>query len=143
MYLHLFNKENIQIESSSSLYIYKHPECTILQDRISKEEEREDPRRDTSIFDYKYSYTQFSHPMQGNYSTYRINSSTRIPQEIPQLQGSSHADRYKASSTEWSRNTILVTSTQVHYLNHCTLQYGAHSISSLSREQSSFVCRLW
>ena len=31
---------------------------------------------------------------KGNYSTYRINSSTRILQEILQLQGSSHADRY-------------------------------------------------
>ena len=42
-------------------------------------------------------HTQFSHPMLGNYSTYRINSPTRILQEILQLQGSSHTDRYKAS----------------------------------------------
>ena len=31
---------------------------------------------------------------------------------------------------EWSRNTILVTSTQVHYLSHCTVQYGAHLLIS-------------
>ena len=37
------------------------------------------------------------------YSTYRINSSTRILQEILQLQGSSRADQYKASSSNCSR----------------------------------------
>ena len=36
------------------------------------------------------------------YSTYRINSSTRILQEILQLQGSSRADQYKASSSNCS-----------------------------------------
>ena len=41
-------------------------------------------------------------PCKENYSTYRINSSTRILQEILQLQGSSHADRYKASSNKCS-----------------------------------------
>ena len=30
---------------------------------------------------------------------------------------------------ERSRNTVLVTSTQVHYLSHCTVQYGTHSLS--------------
>ena len=46
-----------------------------------------------------------SHPVQGNYSTYRINSSTRILQEIPQLQSSSHADTYKASSSDCSHTS--------------------------------------
>ena len=41
-------------------------------------------------------------PCKGNYSTHRINSSTRILQEILQLQGSSHAGRYKASSSNCS-----------------------------------------
>ena len=41
-------------------------------------------------------------PCKGNYSTYRINSSTRNLQEILQLQGSSHAGRYKASSSKCS-----------------------------------------
>ena len=31
---------------------------------------------------------------------------------------------------ERSRNTVLVTSTQVHYLSHRTVQYGAHSFGS-------------
>ena len=49
----------------------------------------------------------FSHTIQSsrgkeNYSTYRINSFTRILQEILQLQGSFHADRYKASSSNCS-----------------------------------------
>ena len=37
------------------------------------------------------------------FSTYRINSSTRILQEILQLQGSSRADQYKASSSDCPR----------------------------------------
>ena len=39
---------------------------------------------------------------QENYSTYRINSSTRILQEILQLQGSSCAGRYQVSSSNCS-----------------------------------------
>ena len=84
---------------------------------ISKEEEREDPRRDTSVFfecsgvstynPFYKNYTQSSKfpviPCQDNYSTYRINSSTRNLQEILQLQGSSRADHYKASSSSCSR----------------------------------------
>ena len=65
----------------------------------SKEEEREDPRRGTSNLSLS---TVFPHiiqhsthnpviPCKGNYSTHRINSSTRILQKILQLQGSSHA----------------------------------------------------
>ena len=38
-------------------------------------------------------------PCKGNYSTHRINSSTRNLQEIFQLQGASHTGRYKASSS--------------------------------------------
>ena len=48
-------------------------------------------------------YTQSSKfPVIPCYSTYRINSSTRILQEILQLQGSSRADHYKASSSNCS-----------------------------------------
>ena len=48
--------------------------------------------------------TVFSHAIQQlqDNSTYRINSSTRILQEILQLQGSSRADHYKASSSDCS-----------------------------------------
>ena len=41
-------------------------------------------------------------PCQDNYSTYRINSSTQNLQEILQIQGLSHADYYKASSSDCS-----------------------------------------
>ena len=70
------------VESSSFLYTSSHPDKynNSANRIISKEEEREDPRRDTSVF-FEYSVT------------YRINSSTRNLQEILQLQGSSHAHR--------------------------------------------------
>ena len=56
-------------------------------------------------------------PHEVNYSTYRINSSTRILQEILQLQSSSCAGRYKASSSNctpciqafYMVETLLVT----------------------------------
>ena len=80
---------------------------------ISKEEEREDPRRDSSIYlrvqntvVFPHSYKNYSVPTRNpatpSNSTYRINSSTRILQEILQLQGSSRADQYKASSSDCS-----------------------------------------
>ena len=77
---------------------------------ISKEEEREDPRRDSSIylrvqntvvfpqiiqelqdfFEYSAFYSVSTrNPATPSNSTYRINSSTRILQGILQLQGSS------------------------------------------------------
>ena len=74
---------------------------------ISKEEEREDPRRELqSIFEYSGVSTNntrttrttvFPHAIQQlqDISTYRINSSTRILQEILQLQGSSHAGSFQ------------------------------------------------
>ena len=93
---------------------------------ISKEEEREDPRRDSSIYlrvQNTVVFPQIIHilqelqdffkcsvfysvstrnPATPSNSTYRINSSTRILQEILQLQGSSRADQYKASSSNCS-----------------------------------------
>ena len=44
--------------------------------------------------------------------------------------------------TEQSRNTVLVMSTQVHYLSHCTVQYSAHSFtdSGKSRSASRVAC---
>ena len=49
--------------------------------------------------------TVFPHAIQQlqDNSTYRINSSSRILQEILQVQGSSRADHYKASSSDCSR----------------------------------------
>ena len=62
-------------------------------------------------------HTQSSHPVQGNYSKHRINSSTSNLQEILQLQGSSRAGTYQASSSNCSPcfqafympETLLVT----------------------------------
>ena len=84
---------------------------------ISKEEEREDPRRDSSIYlrvqwcFHKY-YKNYKIPSNTVYSTvfpHAIQSSRAILhtelillQEIPQLQGSSRADQYKASSSNCS-----------------------------------------
>ena len=59
-------------------------------------------------FEYSVSYSVFysvstRNPATPSNSAYRINSSTRILQEILQLQGSSRADQYKASSSDCSR----------------------------------------
>ena len=108
--MHLFSKENIWSNPhASSIHPDKYNNSV---DRIiSKEEEREDPRRDSSIYLRVQNTVVFPHfynvstcnPATPRYSTYRINSSTRILQEILQLQGSSHADQYKASSSDCSR----------------------------------------
>ena len=91
-----------------------HPDNNSVDRIISKEEEREDPRRDSSIYlrvQWCFHILQRttrnpasfqSSRAKKNYSTYRINSSTRILQEILQLQGSSRADHYKASSSDCS-----------------------------------------
>ena len=42
---------------------------------------------------------------------------------------------------ERSRNTVLVMCTQVHYLSHCTVQYGAHSRISSQHNCSSAPAR--
>ena len=76
---------------------------------ISKEEEREDPRRDSSIYlrvqntvvfphFYKY-YTQSSN---SKFPQLILCTELILPQEILQLQGSSRADHYKASSSNCS-----------------------------------------
>ena len=98
---------------------------------ISKEEEREDPRRDSSIylrvqntvvfpqiihilqelqdfFEYSVFYSVPHAIQQLQVSTvnsmYRINSSTRI-QEILQLQGSSHAGSFPATVPRVSKHS--------------------------------------
>ena len=103
--MHLFSKENIWSNPHSCKY------NNSVDRIISKEEEREDPRRDSSIYlrvqntvVFPHFYKNYSvsthNPVIPCYSTYRINSSTRILQEILQLQGSSHTDHYKASSSD-------------------------------------------
>ena len=86
----------------------------ILQTELFLQEEgKRDPNTSTQTFKlqsiqglqvkfYSVSTRNPVIPCKGNYSTYRINSSTRNLQEILQLQGSSHAGRYKASSSKCS-----------------------------------------
>ena len=100
---------------------------------ISKEEERERSKERTSIF-FEYSgvfhkyYKNYSVstrnpviPCKRNYSTYRINSSTRILQEILQLQGSSRAGSFQqlfpmspSHSTRQAPAIRLLTAFQGH-----------------------------
>ena len=55
------------------------------------------------FFEYSVFYSVYTrNAATPSNSTYRINSSTRILQEILQLQGSSRADHYKASSSNCS-----------------------------------------
>ena len=84
-----------------------HPDNNSVDRIISKEEEREDPRRDSSIYlqiqwcfhilqELQCFHTQSSKfPVIPRYSTYRINSSIRILQEILQLQGSSRSGSFQ------------------------------------------------
>ena len=114
--MHLFSKENIWSNPQQFPAYSSHPDkYNNSVDRIiSKEEEREDPRRDSSIYlriqwcfhistrTTVFHMQSIKFPVIPCYSTYRINSSTRILQEILQLQGSSRADHYKASSSNCS-----------------------------------------
>ena len=104
MYLHLFNKENIWSNPHASSHPDKHNNS--VNRIISKEEEREDPKRDSSIYlrvqntvVFPHSYKKYSvstrNPVTPSNSAYRINSSTRILQEILQLQGSSRAGSFQ------------------------------------------------
>ena len=110
--MHLFNKKNIQIESSSfPAYIQSSRQDTIIlqTELFLQEEGKRDSitsSQSSTPMDSKGSSLNSTvfpvFPHEVNYSTYRINSSTRILQEILQLQGSSHAGRYKASSSNCS-----------------------------------------
>ena len=96
------------VESTCFQHTSSHPDKynNSVNRIISKEEEREDPRRDSSIYlrvqntvVFPHSYKNYSvstrNPATPRYSTYRINSSTRILQEILQLQGSSRAGSFQ------------------------------------------------
>ena len=120
--MHLFYKENIWSNPHASCI---HPDKynNSVNRIISKEEEREDPRRDSSNY-LRVQCFHTIHPFYKNYSVstrnpaslqelqvfpHVLQSSTLIlctelilPQEILQLQGSSLADHYKASSSDCS-----------------------------------------
>ena len=103
------------VESTCFQHTSSHPDkhSNSVDRIISKEEEREDPRRDSSIyvrvqntvvfpqiihilqelqdfFEYSVFYSVSTHnPATTSDSSYRINSTTQNLQEILQLQGSS------------------------------------------------------
>ena len=109
------------VESTCFQHTSSHPDKynNSVDGIISKEEEREDPRRDSSIYlqvqntvvfphfykNYKISSnTVYFHTQSSNYKFPQLILCTELIllQEIPQLQGSSHADHYKASSSNCS-----------------------------------------
>ena len=84
--MHLFSKENIWSNPHASSHPDKYNNS--VNRIISKEEEREDPRRDSSIYlrvqntvVFPHSYKNYSvstrNPATPSNSTYRINSSPR------------------------------------------------------------------
>ena len=100
------------VESTCFQHTSSHPDKynNSVNRIISKEEEREDLRRDSSIYlriqwcfhilqELQCFYMQSSKfPVilcKENYSTYRINSTTQNLQEILQLQGSSRAGSFQ------------------------------------------------
>ena len=103
------------VESTCFQHTSSHPDKhnNSVDRIISKEEEREDPRRDTSVF-FEYSGVSTFYKISSNtvYSTVFphaiqllqviLHTELILLQEILQLQGSSHADQYKASSSDCS-----------------------------------------
>ena len=83
------------VESTSILHMSSHPDKynNSVNRIISKEEEREDPRRDSSIYlRVQYFYTQSSNPASFPVIPCILHTELILLQEILQLQGSSRAD---------------------------------------------------
>ena len=118
LYLHLFSKENIWSNPQQfPAYIHtsSHPDkYNKSVDRIiSKEEEREDPRRDTSVF-FEYSGVSTYNPFYKNYSV-----STRNPASF---QSS------RAKTTILHTELILLQEFSKKYYN-----YKAHPMQIITR----------
>ena len=98
------------VESTCFQHTSSHPDkYNNSVDRIiSKEEEREDPRRDSSVYlriqwcFHILQELQCFHTQSSNSKIF-LHAELILPQEILQLQGSSCADHYKASSSDCSR----------------------------------------
>ena len=103
--MHLFNKENIWSNPHASC-ICPDKYNNSVNRIISKEEEREDPRRELqSSFQLKFksvSSVSTRNPATPNFHKLILYTELILPQEILQLQGSSCADYYKASSSDCS-----------------------------------------
>ena len=98
------------VESTCFQHTSSHPDKynNSVNRIISKEEEREDPRRDSSIylrvqwcFHIPTRTTVLLHAIQQLQVI--LHTELILLQEILQLQGSSRADQYKASSSDCSR----------------------------------------
>ena len=96
--MHLFNKENIWSNPHASSHPDKYNNS--VNRIISKEEEREDPRRDSSIylrvqwcFHIPTRTTVFLHAIQQLQVI--LHTELILPQEILQLQGSSRAGSFQ------------------------------------------------
>ena len=110
--MHLFSKENIWSNPHASSIQSSHPDKNNNSvDRIiSKEEVREDPRRELqSIFKYSGVSTflqelQYStRNLAGFQSSHAILHTELIPQEILQLQQHSKATQHKQASSNSTR----------------------------------------
>ena len=135
--MHLFSKENIWSNPQQFPASCIHSNNNSVDRIISKEEERENPRRDTSIFfEYKYSgvstilqelqdsfeYSVFysvstRNPATPRYSTYRINSSQRnttTTRLIPYRHLPATVPRVSKHSTQQNKAPGFPTAFQGH-----------------------------
>ena len=115
--MHLFNKENIWSNPCNFLHTSSHPDNyknnNSVNRIISKEKEREDPRRDSSRTSFQLESKSVSSvstrsPVTTNYkinSIHRINSTTRNSKEIQELQGSLHTGSLPAVPPRVSKHS--------------------------------------
>ena len=100
------------VESTCFQHTSNHPDKynNSVNRIISKEEEREDPRKDYfNLLQVQWCFHILQRTTRNPASFQSSRAKTTIlhtelilPQEILQLQGSSHADHYKASSSDCS-----------------------------------------
>ena len=90
--MHLFSKENIWSNPQQFPASCIHSNNNSVDRIISKEEEREDPRRDTSVFfEYKYSGVSTNNTHSTRISSNTVYS-TVFPHAIQQLQDILHTE---------------------------------------------------
>ena len=114
--MHLFNKENIWSNPhASSIHPVIQTSTIILWTELFPKKRREKIQGEIlqSIFEYSGVPHSYKIPSNTVYSTVFLHAIQQLqvilhtelilPQEILQLQGSSRADQYKASSSDCSR----------------------------------------
>ena len=114
--MHLFNKENIWSNPCSFLHTYSHPDKynNSVNRIISKEKEREDPRRDSSKTSFLLEYKSVSSVSTRNPVTYKLILYTElILQEIQE-----NYNNYQAHSAQgYSSNCSPVYPSILHGRN--------------------------